>query len=490
MPRLVKAGQTDFTKARVFFHLVGPDGITPATGESGGQPQWANNGGAWLTINFGTLVSIGNGRYYAEFTSAAAFVAGKQIVTRYKSANTAECPGSELQIVGFDPDLLEQEIARADRPFKTVWFVRTDGSDANDGLSPFAAKLSPKTTIEAAAAGDLVVLGAGTFALGAAVVNVPAGVSVVGAGRDATVLTSTADLPGTGCIVRPGTEALISDLTIWGTLTNGISQACLGYFIRSGLNQPAFTNAEARRLRLIADSDGIYLNNALSATHVSSLRCYDVIVETKYDCVFHSWGAGVLDLYDCHLRSVGPSASGDGITAGIAARAGLPSASTPVTRMYRGSISVEGGTVQNSGVESNMAGGRIELYDVSVRSAGTGAKDVLQQLGAVVAGRVAYDPAKVTGTVTIVPAANLSADERGAAADKYLYRSLVGGADGVQGDRIVLEALRPGRNKVLFDVPAPGQFTVFKENDTDPAWVGTYTRAANTVGPLVGVDPA
>ena len=43
----------------------------------------------------------------------------------------------------------------------TVWFRRADGQHSNDGKSWATAKLSPKTTIEAAAAGDVVLLAAG-----------------------------------------------------------------------------------------------------------------------------------------------------------------------------------------------------------------------------------------------------------------------------------------------------------------------------------------
>ena len=60
----------------------------------------------------------------------------------------------------------------------TVWFVALTGNDSNDGKSWATAKLSPKTTIEGAAAGDVVLLAAGVYALGANYINTPDGVSV------------------------------------------------------------------------------------------------------------------------------------------------------------------------------------------------------------------------------------------------------------------------------------------------------------------------
>lgn len=72
-------------------------------------------------------------------------------------------------------------------------------------------------------------------------------------------------------------------------------------------------------------------------------------------------------------------------------------------------------------------------------------------------------------------------------ADKVLGRNLAGGSD---GGRTVKDALRASRNKVAFDVPSSGQFTVYAEDDTTPAWVGTYTRSADAVNALTVVDPS
>jgi hypothetical protein len=93
---------------------------------------------------------------------------------------------------------------------------------------------------------------------------------------------------------------------------------------------------------------------------------------------------------------------------------------------------------------------------------------------------------------TIIGQASLSwsgsADDSSAQiADRFLGRALQGGAD---GGRTVRDSLRAGRNKVAFDVPAVGQFTVYDEGDVNPAWTGTYTRGQGGLGPLVTTDPA
>lgn len=102
--RLVKANEATATRRRVFFHLVnGTDGITAVTTETGGQPQVSSDGGAWTNTGISTLTAVGNGRYYADLTQALVATAGTSIETRYKSANTAECPGDSVMVVAFDP---------------------------------------------------------------------------------------------------------------------------------------------------------------------------------------------------------------------------------------------------------------------------------------------------------------------------------------------------------------------------------------------------
>lgn len=101
---LVQANVSTAARRYAYFHLVDvSDGISAETGEAGGQPQISTNGAAFTNTGIGVLSHLGNGRYYAELTQAAVQTAGDLIETRYKSANTAECPGDSIQVVGFDP---------------------------------------------------------------------------------------------------------------------------------------------------------------------------------------------------------------------------------------------------------------------------------------------------------------------------------------------------------------------------------------------------
>ena len=71
-------------------------------------------------------------------------------------------------------------------------------------------------------------------------------------------------------------------------------------------------------------------------------------------------------------------------------------------------------------------------------------------------------------------------------ADALLARSIAAGAN---GPRTVSEALQASRNRVAFDVPAVGQFTVFAEDDTTPSWTGTYITDAGAET-VVEINPA
>jgi len=85
--------ETTAARRRVPFHLVdATDGMTPETGEAGGQPEISKNGGAWASTT-ATLTAIGNGRYYVELTATELNTLGR-VDLRYKSANTAEAIAS------------------------------------------------------------------------------------------------------------------------------------------------------------------------------------------------------------------------------------------------------------------------------------------------------------------------------------------------------------------------------------------------------------
>jgi hypothetical protein len=104
--KLILANQSTAAKRRMFFYCVSTtDGMTPVTGEAGGQPQISTDGGAFTNTGIGTLIHLGNGQYYGELTQSAVATVGTVLRGRYKSANTAEIPCQEaFQIVAFNPD--------------------------------------------------------------------------------------------------------------------------------------------------------------------------------------------------------------------------------------------------------------------------------------------------------------------------------------------------------------------------------------------------
>lgn len=103
MARDIQANEAVPERRRVYFQLVGVDGISPALAESGGQPQISVTGEAWTSTGISTLTAIGNGRYWAELAQDVLLTPGDVIETRYKSATTAECPGDSMRVIDYDP---------------------------------------------------------------------------------------------------------------------------------------------------------------------------------------------------------------------------------------------------------------------------------------------------------------------------------------------------------------------------------------------------
>jgi hypothetical protein len=91
----IKTNEATAERRRVFFYCVDvTDGMTPETAEAGGQPQISIDGATWAgSGSISTLTAVGNGRYYATIVQSVINVANGVFLTRYKSANTAECIG-------------------------------------------------------------------------------------------------------------------------------------------------------------------------------------------------------------------------------------------------------------------------------------------------------------------------------------------------------------------------------------------------------------
>lgn len=128
--RYLVANEPTPARRRIYFDIRQPDGLAPALGEAGGQPQLSTNGTLWTDTGIGTLVAIGQGRYYAELAASAVASAGDRLLTRYRSAATAESAGDDVQVLSIDPlaaawpadvrrvngALVDGSIPAADRP--------------------------------------------------------------------------------------------------------------------------------------------------------------------------------------------------------------------------------------------------------------------------------------------------------------------------------------------------------------------------------------
>lgn len=111
MPRLIKSGEPLAARRRLYWQLVGVDGISPALDEDGGQPEVSIDGDSWVGGgSIGVLTGIGNGRYYADLDSSSVVTSAVWIESRYKSDTTAECPGDSAFVVSHDEALATAQI--------------------------------------------------------------------------------------------------------------------------------------------------------------------------------------------------------------------------------------------------------------------------------------------------------------------------------------------------------------------------------------------
>ena len=163
----------------------------------------------------------------------------------------------------------------------------------NDGLSWATADLTAgpgvKTDVEAAASGDLVQVGSGTFDMGNASATVPDGVSLLGKGKDQTTITGSALYSlfsvGAGCSVR--------DVTFAADPANSAQVPLAG---SNGLN--------CERVRTIGDGDGFI--------GTGPIRLSDCEADAKEDTA--NIDATLLEISHSRFSAIGPSATGANLT--------------------------------------------------------------------------------------------------------------------------------------------------------------------------------
>ena len=80
----------------------------------------------------------------------------------------------------------------------------------------------------------------------------------------------------------------------------------------------------------------------------------------------------------------------------------------------------------------------------------------------------------------------LTSGERDSTADAHLARNIAGGSS---TGRTVKQALASIRNKVAFDVPTAGSFSVYDVDDITVLYTGTYTAGTASTYPVTVMDP-
>jgi len=225
-------------------------------------------------------------------------------------------------------------------PVTASIYVDASGSDST-GTRGRADK--PFLTISAAKAvavsGDVIIVGPGTFTENSGI-TLPSGVSLIGAGADVTIITST--LTGlTNCVLVPGSGSVIMGITVSDTVSGGAP--ALG----AGASDTAFSVAFVYRCKFVGKSPTVYVNK----TGTDGLRVYDSIINSTSDAVICSFGTHYF--FNCDATSSGSAVVDHNfICAG-------------------GTIRIYGGLLTTSGALSGKrcletSGGNIEAYNLRI----------------------------------------------------------------------------------------------------------------------------
>ena len=320
----------------------------------------------------------------AECTCNVGTLCGKS-----STANVSIMPVTvtfEATSIGLTDAALQDIALIRERVNGVVYYVATGGDDANSGLTVDQAKLTPKTVIEAASAGDIVVLLPGTFALGDTVINIPDGVSVKGAGIDVTTITSTAGKGTRGCIVRPGGNAVLEDLTVTGLAAEGgTAQYAVGVYSAASDGQQEFANAIVRRVKTWANTGGFWC----APTSTASWVLEDSIGYSGVDGYGHTKGTVIARR--CLFI-------GDG-TVGTSHNGILASPLGTITLI---DCELYANGASNANYSILCFSMTVRAWNCRMSSNGTGAQDLYNSGGTLVVIGCQYDRSKTTGTITDV----------------------------------------------------------------------------------------
>jgi hypothetical protein len=257
----------------------------------------------------------------------------------------------------------------------TTAVVSHDGNNATSGATL-------KSVAEAATAGSTLLVGPGTYALGNAVIN--ANITMIGAGNNRTVITSTAITGDFGAILNVA-EVRHLRVTPVGTAVDGQ----IAWGVRELSSQTVWSRYRAVDCWFDGDLDAVFfqMEFATTAAELERCRCH-----AKYDAV--RWGvessASTLYVRDCDLEAIGPAAAGT-LSRGVASTGGT-------VYVTGGRIHASGSAVSNSAIYNTAA---MHLAGVTLTSAGTAAKDIETAIAGVTSvAACAYDASKTSGALT------------------------------------------------------------------------------------------
>lgn len=229
-----------------------------------------------------------------------------------------------------------------------------DAVNGNDGTGTSGNLARPFLTLSAALAaavsGDVVYAGVGTTDIGTTPLLIPAGVTLVGAGADSTLITSAVAAASNRAGVEIGTGGAIYGVSITNTSSTGTA---------FGVNtsSTAFTSAYMGGCKITAVQDGIKINK----TSTTGLTVENTNILSQ-GAAINIAVAGTHNFRNCALTADGTSSSA---AYGILAPGG--------TTIFRdGSIVAGNSTGTNVGVNATGASTTVELHNVAVTLTATG----------------------------------------------------------------------------------------------------------------------
>lgn len=324
-----------------------------------------------------------------------------------------------------------QALARMNLGCNRAFWVASDGSDSNNGLSPALPKLTVESLLQVnsvgVTAGDAVIIGPGDFEAQTQI-EFPVDVKVIGAGMDVTrIIVDCTSLDEENGTYVSGGNVLIRDLTIRAT-GNGQAVSTDGVGVRIDTTLSAGTvmdRVSFERVHIYGESDSLrgYFTN-LRLLDCKLTGRWDALVADSSSCTVLMQG-GLIELLNPKSSSYQfHAAGGESVLRNV---------------IMRGS---GGSSVTCQGVTA-AASCRAELINctIDVSRASSSSKAITNSAGAILVYGSSYDPDKTSGTITQIPfhqigsAAETAASEIWSYSDRTLTRRSVSAAPDAQVER-------------------------------------------------------